>query len=78
MFEPQTSIVDIFRVETFSQARKLHEGRDTEVRRMGGWVGVCLGGVVVVVVGWGGRVQIYVMGIIKGFLWVQNNDFAMR
>ena len=31
-----------------------------------------------VVGGGGGRVQIYPMGIIKGFLWVQNNDFAMR
>ena len=28
--------------------------------------------------GGGGRVQIYPMGIIKGFLWVQNDDFAMR
>ena len=37
-----------------------------------------MGVVVVVVGGGGGRVQIYPMGIIEGFLWVQNNDFAMR
>lgn len=44
MFEPQTSIVDIFQRRNFFQARKLHEGRDPEVEEWeGGWVCVWVG-----------------------------------